>query len=61
MNIIFHSVRDMLLLIRAFNIFEMEEYFMHLNSIMNQDPTNMDTFLFKLTWIKKKINYIIKI
>jgi hypothetical protein len=26
---------------------------MHLNSILNQDPANLDTFLFRLTWIKK--------
>jgi hypothetical protein len=44
---------DMFLLIRASDVFEMEEYFLHLNSILNQDPTNLDTFLFKLTWIKK--------
>ena len=39
---------DMLCLIRSSDIFEMKEYFLHLNSIVNQDPANLDTLLFKL-------------
>ena len=44
---------DMLLLIRASDVFEMEEYFLYLNSILNQDLTNLGIFLFKLTWMEK--------
>jgi len=45
---------SMLLLIRPSNIFEpILEYFLHLKSILNQDPPNLDAILFRLAWIKK--------
>ena len=45
----FHLLDDcgMFLLVRTFNIFEpILKYFMHLNSFLNQDPTNLDTFFY---------------
>jgi hypothetical protein len=51
------SACNMFLLIIASDVFELVEYFLHMNSIMNQDPANLDTFLLRLTCIKK-INLI---
>ena len=43
---------DMPLLIRASDAFELVEYFIKLNSILNKVLANFYTFLFKLAWIK---------
>lgn len=39
---------DMMLMVRTSYAFEMEEYFLHMNSIMNQDPANVDTFFIQI-------------